>query len=155
MKWIIREIQSVINTIRYPFKVWITSLLVGTLIFMLLAITGGNHTIFSGIWPMFYVLGVAVGGLFSLPCFMTFWICYHLLLHFNQSELRIRVCLSLFSLVTCSLTLSLFRSSSLVDFWKQDNLVFIAAYAVPLIFGVIVYKLDKPIKMSEVVQNRR
>lgn len=132
-----------IDNIRYPFKVWITSLLLGTLIIMQLGMVTNDDKIFSSMSPMIYLFSISIGGLFSLPCFMTFWICYHLLLHFNQSELMIRMYLALFSLLTCSLTLMLFTSSNLLSFWKQDNLISIGAYAVPLIVGVMFYKLDK------------
>lgn len=131
------------KNIAYPFKVWITSLLIGTLIIMHMGMVTSDDKIFSSMSPMIYLVSICIGGLFSLPCFMTFWICYHLLLHFNQSEFRIRGSLSLFGLFTCSLTLLLFTSSSLLSSWKQGDLISIAAYAVPLIFGVMVYKLKK------------
>lgn len=130
------------RNIAYPFKVWITSLLIGTLIIMYLGMETSDDKIFSLVSPMVYLICLCIGGLFSLPCFMTFWICYHLLLHFNQSEFRIRAFLSLFGLFTCSLTLLLFTSSSLLNSWKQEELNSIGAYAVPLIFGVMVYNLD-------------
>jgi hypothetical protein len=135
----------VIDNIGYPFKVWITSVLVGPLLFiaLILMFDADNNTIFNGIYPLLYILSVAVGGLISFPCFLILWLCYHLLIKYNLRLKTMRVCLLIISLVCCITVLILFSSIDPGSVWKAGNIRLIAAYTLPLAFGVTIYKLDE------------
>lgn len=132
------------DNISYPFKVWITSVLVGPLLMiaLILMFDADNNTIFNGIYPLLYILSVAVGGLISSPCFLILWLCNHLLLKYNLKPRTMKVYLLIISLVCCITVLMLFSSIDPGSIWKAGNIRIIAAYALPLAFGVTVYKLD-------------
>jgi hypothetical protein len=120
--------------------------LVGPLLFiaLILMFNADNYTILNDIYPLLYLFTVVVGGLFSSPSFLILWLCYHLLTKYNIQPKTMRLWLLVLSLLCCVTNLLLFSSIDPGHVWTAGDIKLIAAYALPLVFGVIVYKLDKP-----------
>jgi hypothetical protein len=129
----------------YPFKVWITSVLVGPLVVVIsiLMFDPHNNTIFNGIYPFLYLMTVVFSGLYSFPCFLFLWLCYHLLSRCDLAPLALRSVLLIISILTCIAIFLVFSFIDTRSITRWDSIRSIGSFALPLIFGVMVYKLER------------
>jgi len=129
---------------KFPLLVWLTSVLIGPKLTLILFkfSTRGEFSFSTGYWKL-YLPAVLVGGVVSAPCFFVLWFCYDVLLKRNEPVWLIRLVLLLVSLLCC---VSLFTLVSLVGytkFWSGDSFSLIAAYSLPLIVGVLLFKVEE------------
>lgn len=96
----------------------------------------------SGAYMWFYLAAVVIAVFVSSPFFLLFWFCYELLAKWKLNTLLIKISLITIILLCCLSLLAILSSPDSTA--TYDSLHFLGAYAVPLIVGVIVYKLDKP-----------
>ncbi|PTS95199.1 hypothetical protein DBR11_21620 [Pedobacter sp. HMWF019] len=140
------------STLNFPLKVWLTSIFIGPL-FLLLNASNNNAVmfntditqiidyVFSKDFAIYYLVAIGVGGACSMPCFLLLWLCYVLLGKTSLSALSIRGLLILFSML-CSIGIfMLFSMSDLEHFWNMGNIVMMASYALPLLIGLLIYKM--------------
>ena len=138
-----------INLFSYPCKIWMTSVFAGPLllfspIYQLTSPGANSLSMLSMDFLPIYALCIFVGAAISSPCFLIIWICYWLFVKRNWTGFHIRIGLLLISVFCCiNLVFLSAQFINLSSFWTAGNLRLTAAYAVPLIFGVTVYKLDK------------
>lgn len=132
---------------------WMTSVLVGPIFLLLNPATRDLvDYMSSGAYMWFFLAAVIIGVFVSSPFFLLFWFCYELVAKWKLNTLLIKISLIMIILLCCLSILAILSSPDSTA--TYDTLQLLGAYAVPLMFGVTVYKLDKPIKMSEVVQKK-
>jgi hypothetical protein len=132
------------DTVLFPLKVWITSVLVGPFLLLSLSTQPTLLTyIFSSGFLEFYFVAVVIGGGVSIPCFLLLWLCTQMLMRWKWRTATIRVSLLVISLLCCITIFSLFSLPDISSIWKPGNVKLMGAYALPLTFGVMVYKLEK------------
>ena len=141
------------STLNFPLKVWLTSIFIGPL-FLLLNASNNNAVmfntditqiidyVFSKDFIIYYLVAVGVGGACSMPCFLLLWLCYALLVKTPLSVLSIRLLLILFSLICTIGIFMLFSMSDPEHFWSMGNIVMMASYALPLMIGLFIYKMN-------------
>lgn len=130
---------------QYPFKVWITSVLVGPILLLILVMNNTKDLDSRAIGGsiQFYLIALLIAGFFSTPCFFFLWMCYSLLVKWNCKEWIIRIALLFVSILTCIAVFACFSLMDRQSFWHMGNLKLVGAFALPLAFGVIVYKLKQ------------
>jgi hypothetical protein len=141
------------STLNFPLKVWLTSIFIGPL-FLLLNASNNNAVmfntditriidyVFSKDFVIYYLVAVGVGGACSMPCFLLLRLCYAFLIKTSLSSLNIRLFLILFSLICTIGIFMLFSMSDLGQFWNMGNIVMMASYALPLMIGLFIYKMN-------------
>jgi hypothetical protein len=142
----------VIENILYPFKVWITSVLVRPIVVVIsiLMFDADNNTIFNGIYPFLYLMTVVFSGLYSFPCFLFLWLCYHLLSRCNLAPLALRSVLLIISILTCIAVFLVFSFIDTRSIARWDSIRTIGSFAIPLAFGIIVYDLENQQQHREI-----
>lgn len=133
-----------INTCSFPFKAWMTSVFIGPFLLIFKStVSEVIGYIFSLDFALFYPMAVLVGWVFSVPCFLFLWLCYALLLKTNQPIWFIKGVLISVSFLCC-ITVFIFMSlPDLRNFWSRGNIILISAYALPLIVGILCYKIKE------------
>ena len=128
---------------QYPFKVWITSVLVGPIILLILVMNNTKDLDSRAIggFLQFYLIALVIAGFFSIPCFFFLWLCYSLLVKWNCKEWITRIALLFVSILTCIAVFACFSLMDRQSFWHIGNLKLVGAFALPLAFGVTLYKL--------------
>jgi len=141
------------STLNFPLKVWLTSIFIGPL-FLLLNASNNNAVmfntditriidyVFSKDFVIYYLVAVGLGGACSMPCFLLLWLCYAFLTKTSLSSLSIRLLLTPFSLICTIGIFMLFSMSDLGQFWNMGNIVMMASYALPLMIGLFIYKMN-------------
>jgi hypothetical protein len=67
-----------LQLLRYPFKVWITSVLGGSALYILwIKYFEASHTVFNGIYLFTYIMTVVCSGLLSVRAFLFLWFAAH------------------------------------------------------------------------------
>lgn len=131
-----------LQSIRFPFHVWITSIFVGPILFLAFELTNSNeaNNTFSGILEAYTFL-VPLSFL-SVPCFLFLWLCYGILRRLNWPLMVITVLLLFISLFTCAIFISFLLAGGWENLLELGNLLIVVSFGLPLAFGVLVYKLD-------------
>lgn len=128
----------------YPLKVWLTSVLVGPFLLMSLSTQPSViNYIFSFDFVQFYFVAVVIGGGVSIPCFLFLRLCTQILIRSRRKMAAIRLYLLIISMLCCITIFALFSLPDLSSIWKGGNIKLMGAYALPLVFSVIVYRLEK------------
>lgn len=130
---------------KYPFKIWLTSVLLGP-IFLVFRF---KHTIssiidyiFSTDFLQFYFVSVIIGGCFSIPCFLFLWLCYRRLVKKETPIWLLKVTLLLLCLLCCITIFILISLPNLTNFWSKGNIFLIGSYCLPLLAGVFIYRVN-------------
>jgi hypothetical protein len=129
----------------YPFKVWITSVLVGPVLLLFIVMqpdtTFDVKDLFG--FVQFYLVAVLLGGFCSIPCFLFLWLCYSLLIRWRWTTFAIKAGLLFVSMLCCITVFACFSMVDRQEVWTVANLKLMIAFAIPLAFGVTLYKLKK------------
>ncbi|PYF68831.1 hypothetical protein [Pedobacter nutrimenti] len=153
------------KTLGFPLKVWLTSIFIGPLL-LLLNTSNSNAVmfntditqiidyVFSSDFVSYYLLAVGIGAACSIPCFLLLWLFYALLKKTALAPWGIRGVLMLFSTGCSAGIFMMFSMSDLGNFWNKGNLVMIASYAIPLVFGLLLYRMDRKIEVVEEVTEK-
>lgn len=100
----------------------------------------------------YYFVAVLIGGFCSIPCFLFLWLCYTLLIKKDTPVWLIRVALALVSLLCCIAVFIIMSSPDLKNFWGRGNIILIGAYTIPLIAGVLMYKVTTVKSKSDEIE---
>ena len=133
-----------IDNLRYPFKVWMTSVLLGPL-FYILSIQlfhSQNNTVLDGIYPLVYILAVILGGLISIPAFIVLWITFMFAVKASLTRLKIQLLLVVLSLTLSFITTALIPSVDKIEFWSFENIELTLSYSVVLVLSILLYDFD-------------
>ena len=138
-------LEIVFELFRYPFRIWMTSVLVGPVLLMLsMGWTRGWSGAMGYDLIQFYSVTVLLAGFMSIPSFLFLWLCYYsMLVKWKWSTLAIRGALLGISLLSCISLFAYFSFGDGKSFWHTGDWVLVGAFALPLAFGVIVYKLKQ------------
>lgn len=139
-----------IDKINYPFRIWMTSILVGPLLHVTLTyiFNEKNYTIFNGINPMVYILYVIFGCLFSFPAFFVLWLSYTLLAKSTISQTSIKTILAFICPICTTLTIIAIPLPEKPAMLDSEFILMVGAYIPPLIFGVLFFKLDTSLPIN-------
>ena len=99
--------------------------------------------IFSFDFVQFYFVAVVIGGGVSIPCFLFLRLCTQILIRSRRKTAAIRMYLLIISMLCCITIFALFSLPDLSSIWKGNNIKLMGAYALPLVFSVLVYRLEK------------
>ncbi|MEE1945074.1 hypothetical protein VRU48_08145 [Pedobacter sp. KR3-3] len=130
----------------YPFKIWLTSTLVGTLLFVIY-FSMVSAAPFEGVFT-FFIFGFFAALGTSIPAFFILWLCLYLLTKTSLSTQKIRIIIAIVGTVCCTL---LFNTLG-VSYAATSDLVLIGAYALPVIVSALVYPL-RPSPSSNLVKH--
>ncbi len=130
----------------YPFKIWLTSTLVGTLLFVIYFSIASDAP-FEGIFT-FFIFGFFAALGTSIPAFFILWLCLHLLTKTSLSTPKIRIIMAIVGAICCTL---LFNTLG-VSYAATSDLVLIGAYALPVMVSALVYPL-RPLPSSNLAQH--
>jgi hypothetical protein len=87
----------------YPFKHWLSSLLLGSLIILISDLVKGNNTVDDalGVAMLFFMFGF----LFSLPVLVVYLLLYYTLVHLISSSILIKIVLNLVTTIGIFITI--------------------------------------------------
>jgi hypothetical protein len=136
-----------LQLLRYPFKVWITSVLGGSALYILWIkyFEASNHTVLNGIYLFTYIMTVVCSGLLSVPAFLFLWFAYWFLLKRSFGDLAIKFALITLSLILTFITTRMVRGVDENRFWSSDNIELLLCYWTVLIAGIIAYRFQDTI----------
>lgn len=137
---------------QYPFKVWITSVLVGSFLLLLWSQQSNLlEYVFSVDFVQFYFLTALISCIVSIPCLLLLWVCYVLLRGRGRQPKAIRLSLLIVALLCCSAVFIIVSRPDILNVTSGGAYSAIGAYALPLAVGVIAYKQDqeKPASKNE------
>ena len=121
----------------YPFIVWISTLLLGTIVYFT-AFTGHFQADLTAAFQIsffFFFLGL----LFSAPAFMIYLLLFKFLLRDNLPTFATKVLSCLIAIATLAFTLFIIsRGKS-----DTDAIKFILAYSTPIVLSSFAFKLKK------------
>jgi hypothetical protein len=129
-------------TTTYPVKIWSTTVVVAP--FLMLSLSTQPDLVsyfFSSGFLQFYILAVVIGAFVSIPALLFLMLCYNWLVRLSISAVMIRLILTLICVITCITIFILFSLPDLSKFWTRGNILLMASYVIPLIAGVMFYKL--------------
>jgi hypothetical protein len=131
----------------YPFKVWITSVVVGSALFTIWikVFEATSHTVLKDIYLFTFVLTVTCSGLISVPAFLLLWFAYWFTVKKSFTMLATKLLLVLVSLVLAFITIRMMVGVENIKFWSSDNLDLFLCYWLVLAAGIMTYKLDRPL----------
>lgn len=127
---------------KFPLKVWLTGIFISPILIFTVFDLFVSNFFKIGTYSTFYVYAVLIGCGLSSPYFFLLRFCYLLSVKNNASILFIRIALSILSFVCCITTLRLFPFTNFMKFWTMENFILIASYSMPLIAGVLLYKIE-------------
>lgn len=119
----------------YPFKIWLTGTLAGTLLFVIY-FSMASAAPFEGIFT-FFIFGFFAALGTSIPAFFILWFCLYLLTKTSLSTQKIRIVIAIVGAICCML---LFNTLG-VSYASTSDLVLIGAYALPVVVSALVYPL--------------
>ncbi len=131
-----------LQSIRFPFHVWITSVIVGPILFLTLQLGGPNSANDSLSKFLDAYIFILPFGFFSVPCFLFLWLCYSILRRLRWSIMTIRLVLLFISLLTCYIFIAFFIGTGWKSFLELRDLAVFVSVSLPLAFSVLFYKLD-------------
>ena len=120
----------------YPFKIWLTSTLVGTLLFVVY-FSISTSAPFEGIFSLF-VFGLFTSLGTSIPAFFILWLSIALLTRTTLSTKLIRMIVALIGTICCVL---LFNTLG-VNYAETSDMVLIGAYSLPLMVSALFYPIQ-------------
>lgn len=134
-----------IQLLPYPFKVWITSVLCGSALYVLWLqfFEASNHTVLNGIYPLAFILAVVGSGLLSVPAFLLLWFGYCFTVKKSFTKLGTKFILVMLSLILAFLTVRMVPGVDNVELWSSDNLDLMMCYWLGLLAGIFIHKLDR------------
>jgi len=125
------------NTFLYCFKVWITALMLGTIIHALNSLIGFYSIGVEGIRVVSWVVLIVVfGGGLAAPSLLLFWLALIGLKHLQLHPNSIKIWMSLISIALC-----LFQYSIGWNIVGSKSLFFSLPYIIIALAGVWYYKL--------------
>lgn len=133
-----------LQLLHYPFKVWMTSVLGGSglFVFWIRYFEASNHTVLDGIYLFTYIITVVCSGLLSVPAFILLWFSYWFLVKRSIATLASKFALIILSLILTFITTRLVPSVDETEFWSLDNFELLLCYWAVLIFGIITYQFQ-------------
>lgn len=122
----------------YMIRIWLTSSIVGTTLFFLVALLNRSHTAVINLVESapFYLFTLFISTFVSIPAAALLWLVLHLL---SQTSLRMitsKFIIAVACIIICLLTFSFFG----VGYNKREWIIR-SCYCVPLLAGVFLYKL--------------
>ena len=128
----------------YPFKVWITSIVGGSALYVLWLqfFNESTHTVLNGIYPLVYIMAVIGSGLYSFPAFFLFWFAYSFTVKRAFTKFISKSLLVILSSILAFITVRMVPGVDDVYFWSYDNLDLFLCYGLALTAGVVSHKFD-------------
>jgi hypothetical protein len=128
----------------YPFKVWITSVLGGSGLFILWIkyFEASNHTVLDGIYLFTYIITVICSGLLSVPAFILLRFSYWFLVNRSIATLASKFALIILSLILTFITTRMVPGVDEIEFWSLDNFEMLLCYWAVLIVGIVTYQFQ-------------
>ena len=135
-----------LQLLRFPFKVWFTSVIGGSALYVLwiMIFEASDHTVLNGIFPLVFILSVIGGGVLSVPAFLLLWMAYWLLFNSSFTEIATKTTLIILSLILTFITIHMMPGVDEVRLRSSDNLDLLLCYWLTLVFAILNYKLDSP-----------
>ncbi|ATP58407.1 hypothetical protein CPT03_19040 [Pedobacter ginsengisoli] len=134
--------NKILDTIRFPLKVWLTSVLLSPILYLLIINLGGYRDHYAALFNAwgFYAVAVVIGGLVSIPNWLLLWVCYYFVNKTKWALLTKKLALCAFSVL---LTVLLFRwNFSELDSISRGDYITAISYMVTVAVGCLVYKVD-------------
>jgi hypothetical protein len=133
-----------IKNIKYPFELWMTSVVFGTALFIvILELTQGmSQSLFDRTVPILYIFYMLFCCAASIPAFLALWVSYHILLRYHLSKVIFKVVLIVICAVYTFLTLWLMPVPFSPLEFDGTFYLMMAAYLSPLIIGILWYRSD-------------
>lgn len=131
------------KTYRYPYKIWLTSILVAP--FLMLSLSTQPNLVqyfFSIGYLQFYLVAILIGAFISVPSVLFLWLCYAWMIRMLSSTLFIRLLILPICLLCCIVTFILFSLPDLSRVWTHGNITLMGCYCFPIICGVMFYKME-------------
>lgn len=126
----------------YPLKVWMTSVLVSPLLYLLIIKMGGYRdqyaALFSG-WG-YYAVAVMVGALFSIPNWLLLWVCYYFISRTKLTYLTKKAALLTIGLLLTALLFVLFNGGK--EIIHSADYITAVSYMLTVTIGSLVYKVN-------------
>ncbi|ATP58939.1 hypothetical protein CPT03_21940 [Pedobacter ginsengisoli] len=125
---------------KYPLKIWLTSILISPMLYLLIIHIGGYKDNYSLVTPLaFYALAVIIASTYSIPNFILLWVAYYFISSRTWPTAFKKVVLLLVSVL---LTIILFswNFKHLESISREDYITAIS-YMITVAFGCLVYKV--------------
>ena len=122
----------------YVIRVWLTSSIVGTTLFFLVALLNRSHTAVFNLAEAvpFHLFVLVIATIVSVPAVVLLWLVIHLLSQTSISMISSKLIIAVACIILCLLTFSFFG----VGYNKREWII-MSCYCVPLLVGVFLYKL--------------
>lgn len=122
----------------YVIRVWLTSSIVGTTLFFLVALLNMSHTSVFNLAEAvpFHLFVLVIATIVSVPAAVLLWLVVQLLSQTSLSMKTSKFIISVACIILCLLTFSFFG----VGYNKREWIIMSCYYA-PLLIGVFLYKL--------------
>ena len=133
-----------LQLLHYPFKVWITSVLGGSglFVFWIKYFEASNHTVLDGIYLFTYIITVVCSGLLSVPAFIILWFSYWFLVKRSIATLTSKAALIIISLILTFISTRMVPGVDEIEFWSLDNFELLFCYWPVLIVGIVTHKFQ-------------
>jgi hypothetical protein len=133
-----------LQLLHYPFKVWITSVLGGSGLFVLWIkyFESSNDTALHSIYLFTYIITIVCSGLLSVPAFIILWFSYWFLVKRSIATLASKVALIVISLILTFVTTRMVPGVDEIEFWSLDNFELLLCYWTVLIVGIVTYQFQ-------------
>jgi hypothetical protein len=133
-----------LQLLHYPFKVWITSVLGGSALFVLWIkyFESYNDTVLQSIYFFTYILTVVCSGLLSVSAFIILWFSYWFLVKRSIATLASKATLIIISLILTFITTRMVPGVDEIEFWSLDNFELLLCYWLVLIVGIVTYQFQ-------------
>jgi hypothetical protein len=133
-----------LQLIHYPFKIWITSVLGGSGLFVLWIkyFEASNHNVLDGIYLFTYIITVVCSGLLSVPAFILLWFSYWFLVKRSIATLASKFALLILSFILTFITTRMVPGVDEIEFWGLDNFELLLCYWAVLIVGIVTYQFE-------------
>jgi len=127
----------------YPLKVWLTSVLLSPIGYLLIVNLGGYRDHYSALfngWG-FYAVAVMIGGLVSIPNWLLLWVCYYFI---SDAKWPLLIKKLILCAVSVLLTALLFRwNFSELDSISRSDYITAISYMVTVAVSCLVYKVNQ------------
>ena len=127
---------------KYPFQVWLGTITIAPLIIgiSLIITSSAGYTAIGGM-AWFFIYSVFFGAVLSLPTLFIFFLAFKDFVHFRLSSTVIKLLLGLVAILGLGATLYFLGFyNELKDF---NDIVFLIAYLVAIIFSSLIFQLKK------------
>ena len=133
-----------IQYLRYPYKIWMASVVGGSILFLLwiYVFESSTNTGPNDFYPLALLLAMLVSALLSIPALLILWIAYWITSKNSLSKVQTKITLMILSLLLTIITARMIPSVDHIDVSSRENLEVVVCYSIAAISGIVLFPVS-------------